>query len=39
MPGDENEIEIDIIIVLGGLSTVIEDSLEKEIKEIIIILI
>jgi hypothetical protein len=39
MPGRENRIKINIIIVLGRLSTVIKDSLEKEIKEIIIILI
>jgi hypothetical protein len=39
MPGDENGIKINIIIILEKLSPVIEDSLEKEIKEIIIILI
>jgi hypothetical protein len=39
MPGSENRIKINIIIVLVSLSTVIKDSLEKEIKEIIIILI
>jgi hypothetical protein len=39
MPGGENGIKIDIIIILKKLSTVIKDSAEKEIKEIIIILI
>jgi hypothetical protein len=39
MPGGESEIEVDIIIILGELLTVVEDSLEKEIREVIIILI
>jgi hypothetical protein len=39
MPEGENGIEIDVIIILRKLSTVIEDSLKKEIKEVIIILI
>jgi hypothetical protein len=39
MPGGENRIEINIIIILGELLIVIEDLLKKEIKEIIIILI
>jgi hypothetical protein len=39
MPGDENGIKINIIIVLKRLSIVVENSLEKEIKGIIIILI
>jgi hypothetical protein len=39
MPEGENGIKIDIIIILEKLSTVIKDLLEKEIKEIIIILI
>jgi hypothetical protein len=39
MSGSENGIEVDIIAVLGGLSTVVENSLEKEIKRVIIILV
>jgi hypothetical protein len=39
MPGGESGIEIDIIIILGRLSTVVEDSLKKEIREVTIILI
>jgi hypothetical protein len=39
MPEGENGIKINIISILGKLSTVIEDPLEKEIREIIIILI
>jgi hypothetical protein len=39
MPGGENGIKINIIIILEGLSTVIKDSLEKEIRKVIIILI
>jgi hypothetical protein len=39
MPGGENEIKINIIIILETLSIVIKDSLEKEIRKIIIILI
>jgi hypothetical protein len=39
MPEGENGIKINIIIVLGGLLTIVKDSLEKEIKEIIIILV
>jgi hypothetical protein len=39
MPENENGIEINIIIILGKLSTVVEDPLEKEIRKIIIILI
>jgi hypothetical protein len=39
MLGGENKIKIDVITVLEGLSTVIKDLLEKEIKGIIIILI
>jgi hypothetical protein len=39
MPGDENGIEINIIIILRELSIVVEDLLKKEIRGIIIILI
>jgi hypothetical protein len=39
IPEGENGIEIDIIIILGELSTVVENSLKKEIREVIIILI
>jgi hypothetical protein len=39
MPGGEDEIKIDIIAVLGGLSIVVEDLLEKEVREVIIILV
>jgi hypothetical protein len=39
MPGNKNRIEINIIIILKELSTVVENSLEKEIREVIIILI
>ncbi len=39
MPGGENRIKIDIIIILKELSTIIKNPLEKEINEIIIILI
>jgi hypothetical protein len=39
MPKGENGIKIDIIIILRELSIVVKDSLEKEIKKIIIILI
>jgi hypothetical protein len=39
MPKGENRFKINIIIILGGLSTVVKDLLEKEIREIIIILI
>jgi hypothetical protein len=39
MPEGENGIKINIIIVLGELSTVVEDPLKKEIKGVIIILI
>jgi hypothetical protein len=39
MPGSENGIEVDIIAVLGELSTVVEDPLEKEVKDVIVILI
>jgi hypothetical protein len=37
--GGENGIEINIIIVLERLSSVIKNLLEKEVREIIIILI
>jgi hypothetical protein len=39
MPGGKNKIEIDIIVVLGRLSTIVENSLKKEAREITIILI
>ncbi len=39
MPGDEDGIKIDIIIILGELLTVVKNSLEKKIREMIIILI
>jgi hypothetical protein len=39
MPAGESGIKINIITVLEGLSIVIEDLLEKEIKGAIIILI
>jgi hypothetical protein len=39
MPEGENGIKINIIIILGELSIVEKDPLEKEIREIIIILI
>jgi hypothetical protein len=39
MPGGENKNKINIIVVLEELLIVVENSLEKEIKEIIIILI
>jgi hypothetical protein len=39
MPGGENGIKIDIIIVLEELSTVIENLLKKKIRKVIIILI
>jgi hypothetical protein len=39
MPGGESGIEINIITILGKLSTIVENPLEKEIKEVIIILI
>jgi hypothetical protein len=37
MSGNENRIEINIIIVLEELLIVVKDSLEKEIREVIII--
>jgi hypothetical protein len=39
MPEDENGIKINIIIILRELSAVVKNSLKKEIREIIIILI
>jgi hypothetical protein len=39
MPEDENGIKINTIIILRELSTVVKNSLKKEIREIIIILI
>jgi hypothetical protein len=39
MPKDENGIKINVIIILGGLLIVIKNLLEKEIREVIIILI
>jgi hypothetical protein len=39
MPESENGIEISVITVLEELLTVVKNSLEKEIKEVIIILI
>jgi hypothetical protein len=39
MPEGENKIKINIITILKRLSTVIKNSLKKEIKGIIIILI
>jgi hypothetical protein len=39
MPGNENGIKVNIIIVLGKLSIVVEDPLEKKIREVIIVLI
>jgi hypothetical protein len=39
MLGSESEIKINIIIVLEELLTVVEVSLEKKVKKIIIILV
>jgi hypothetical protein len=39
MPESENEIKINIIIILGKLSTVVKDLLEKEIRRVIIVLV
>jgi hypothetical protein len=39
MFGGESEIKINIIIILKELLTVVKNSLEKEIRKIIIILI
>jgi hypothetical protein len=39
MPEDENGIKINVIIILKGLSTIVENSLKKEIREVIIVLI
>jgi hypothetical protein len=39
MPGGEDGIEIGVIIILEGLSIIVENSLKKEVKGVIIILI